>query len=233
MRRSLVSLFVVAACGSSTPQAKDPPPPLPPDHPVATPTPAPAPTPTPMASKAASCDDLPAAVDKVVQGELAKVPDDQRAAAEQQVAQAMPQIKSAMVGACKSDGWSPEAIACMANGTSADDWGVCGAKLSEAQQKSLQARLSPPPKPASAYDLAPNLGVAECDDFLKAIDRAVQCDKLDDTQRDGIRSAAADQKKTWAAMPHKTAADKQALVDSCKKSMIALKDAASSVGCGT
>lgn len=228
--RLLLISIAAAACGSSSARPKDPPPPLPPDHVTATPDAAPAPGPV---AAGASCDDLGAAVDRVVKGELAKVPEDQRAAAEQQVAAAIPQIKEAMIESCKKDAWSADAIACMTGGTTSNDWGNCGSKLSEAQQQSLQARLTPPPRPASDYDLKPDLGVAECDDFLKAIDRAVQCDKLDDTQRDGIRSAAADQKKTWAAMPHKTAKDKAALVDSCKKSMVALKDAAGSVGCGT
>jgi hypothetical protein len=117
-------------------------------------------------------------------------------------------------------------------------WEACASELTPAQQASLQQRLSAAAQPDAAatpppahYDLTPDIGIAECDDYLRAIDRAMRCDKLDDASRDAARSAAADQKQAWVAMAKKTARQRKTIAQSCKGAMKTLRDAAAGAGC--
>ncbi len=222
---------LAAACGSSKKEPQPPTPTLaPPDAAVAAVAPPPA--------AASTCDDLPAAIDRVIKAQLAEVPPDKLADAKAVVDKVVPQITGAMVESCKTDAWSPEATTCMATGKASSDWDACTGKFTPAQQQSLQGRLTqamasvqPPPAPPKTYDLAPDTGIKECDAYLKTIAVAVGCDKLDADSRDQIQTAADVEKKQWVSMPKKTAKEKKAIVDSCKASMKGLKEASKSAGC--
>jgi hypothetical protein len=222
------ALAAVAACGSNKPPANSEPRPNLDDPKPAEPAPA-----KPVA--AATCDDLPAAVDRVIESQMAGVPPDQLERARAAVEASLPKIKAAMQDSCTTDKWSAEATACLTKAHETKDWDACTPSLTAAQQQSLQTRLSsamqPPLPPPESYDLAPDVGIKECDAYLKSIVTAVKCEKLDEPARDAARSAAAEQKKAWKDMPKKTAKEKKAVATSCTEAMKTLTDAATGAGC--
>lgn len=210
MRRAIL-LALVVACGST---AKPPP---------AAPAAA-KPAPAPM-----RCADLRAPVERVVASDLAKMPPDAKKQAS--IAQIQTWFSSQMIEACSADAWAPDTIACVANGKTTDDWSAC--RLTPAQMESFRARFAvgPDGAPARTYDLAPDLGIPACDDYLRAIGRALACPQLDEASRDQLRSTVESQKQQWRAMPRGSAAEEKAIADSCALSMSALVKAASADGC--
>ncbi|HTJ40656.1 MAG TPA: hypothetical protein VL463_01130 [Kofleriaceae bacterium] len=193
-------LILVAACGSTSPK------------PSATPAPASDP-----------CVELRAPIEKVVAAELAEHPGGAKPIAETQR-----EFSTRMIEACKGDAWSPDTIACFAHGTRTEDWDAC--PLTPQQLESLKQRLGgdddpDAPAPAPSYDLSPDLGIAACDDYLRAIARAMQCPSLDEPARQQLREAVDHQKRTWRTMKPDDAAA------SCKLEMETLIKAAKIADC--
>jgi hypothetical protein len=76
-------------------------------------------------------------------------------------------------------------------------------------------------------------GVAECDAYLAAFDRYMQCDKVPQQAKDASRSGIRQMKEGWAMLrdPDVPAEAKKAAADACKQATDALKQSARAMGC--
>ena len=74
-----------------------------------------------------------------------------------------------------------------------------------------------------------NTGIAECDEYIKVVEKYVSCDKIPQASRDATKSGLETMKKGWGpSMPDDA---KKAAADACKAGTDAVKQGASAVGC--
>jgi len=76
-------------------------------------------------------------------------------------------------------------------------------------------------------------GVPECDAYLQAFDRYMQCDKVPQQARDASEDSIAQMRQAWAMLrdPKVPPEAKKAAADACKEAHEALKQSASAMGC--
>jgi hypothetical protein len=109
--------------------------------------------------------------------------------------------------------------------------------------KTEPAKTDPAPAPAGGSAAAPaadpaaapaaggggSVGVAECDEYLKAVEKYAACDKLPAQAKEATLKAADTMKQGWTAnMPEEA---KKAAADGCKQATDALKQSASAMQC--
>ena len=72
-------------------------------------------------------------------------------------------------------------------------------------------------------------GIAECDEYIKVVEKYVSCDKIPQASRDATKQGLDTMKKGWGpSMPDDA---KKAAADACKAGTDAVKQGASAVGC--
>ncbi len=83
--------------------------------------------------------------------------------------------------------------------------------------------------------VAQSTGVAECDAYLAALDKYMQCDKVPQVARDAQAQSAQQMRTgwaTWASLPEESRRVAQdAAKTSCTTALASLKTAASATGC--
>ncbi|HTJ42159.1 MAG TPA: hypothetical protein VL463_08685 [Kofleriaceae bacterium] len=86
---------------------------------------------------------------------------------------------------------------------------------------------------ASGGTASADTGVPECDDYLKAFDKYMSCDKIPQQAKDASKSGIEQMKQGWAMLkdPNVPAEAKKAAGDACKQAVDALKQSASAMGC--
>jgi hypothetical protein len=111
-----------------------------------------------------------------------------------------------------------------------EEMGACMAKAMSAD--------APAPAPAPAADgTAPaaggggDTGIAECDDYMKSIDKLMACDKMPAASKDAMKQGLDAMKSSWAQLKDAPAEAKKAAGDGCKQAVDAIKQSASAMGC--
>ncbi len=86
---------------------------------------------------------------------------------------------------------------------------------------------------ASGGTASADTGVPECDDYLKAFDKYMSCDKIPAQAKDASKQGIEQMKQGWAMLkdPNVPAEAKKAAADACKQAVDALKQSASAMGC--
>ena len=74
-----------------------------------------------------------------------------------------------------------------------------------------------------------NTGIAECDEYIKVVDKYVSCDKIPQASRDATKQGLDTMRKGWSSgMPDDA---KKAAADACKAGTDAVKQGAQALGC--
>ena len=114
----------------------------------------------------------------------------------------------------------------------------CGQKAAEAPAASSPAPTTSASAAATTTPAATNAsstGVPECDSYLKAVEKYMNCNKVPQAARDAQAQGAQQMKNgmsAWASMPaeqRKMAQD--AAKSSCAQGLSALKQSATAIGC--
>ena len=115
----------------------------------------------------------------------------------------------------------------------------CGQKE---QAASNDSAATPAPAQAAMVDTAAaktadaqTTGVAECDSYLAALDKYMQCDKIPQAARDAQKQGAQQMRNswsTWSSLPEEARkAAQDAAKTSCTTALNTLKQAATASGC--
>ncbi len=194
------------------------------------------------------CDDLRMMVDRLYAVERKGVESGMTAADTKRAAAVSAQVsgpmKEAITGACRTDGWSAEVVACMravASESSLDD---CESKLTASQRKHIDeaigeivTRIQPPDEdPEDDSDTGVGVGesgIAACDDYAHAMQAYLDCEQVSEHAKGAARAALAQMRETWPMLedPSVAASAKQAAAAACVDARKALAISASSMGC--
>ena len=187
----------------------------------------------------------------------AEMPKDAPAEQKKMMTDMVEKLVPVLVKACTDDKWSKEAIAC---GLKAKDMEKeCDDKLSKEQKDNMEkafqkamgmggdepagggegtaAATGAADGTAAATGEAPaaggaaSTGMAECDEYVAAMEKYLACDKIPQETRDAAKQGVDAMKGSWAnasALPDDA---KKQMADACKTAVDALKQGATALGC--
>jgi len=105
-----------------------------------------------------------------------------------------------------------------------------GDKKEEAQKEEPKEEAKEEAKEEGGGDA--KTGVAECDAYVAAVTKYVECDKVPEQARDATKQGLDQMQKAWSQwgddVPEET---KKAAGDGCKTALDALKKGAEAIGC--
>jgi hypothetical protein len=150
----------------------------------------------------------------------------------------------AATDACRDDHWRTDAIDCLARAETDDAQRTCVAALPAAQAGRLRARVDDAVaatktaavvrgKPVAWTDLAADTGVPACDDYLRAFNAYMHCDKISAEVRDASATAAQQMVGAFQALkdPSVPADAKQQAGEACAQANDALRASSTQLGC--
>lgn len=215
MRRTLLPLVLLAACGGSS---------------------KPGPTPPTVAPATPTCR---AIVDKMFALQGQSMFADQEPARRDEL---KARLADAVTAACVEDRWPEAMLVCAdkaADGPSLDD---CGKQLDEDRQRKVSERIGPIMKDAvaarttSAPERQPTDGgtaIPECDAYIATFERYMACDKVPAQARAASGQSLAAMRAGWDEMrdPDVPVEAKVAAANACRQGEEALHDSAAALGC--
>jgi hypothetical protein len=143
-------------------------------------------------------------------------------------------VVSPMRGLCLDDKWSAVAIECFAKMTE-DDLGRCAGTLAKAPRERLFTTLGGNGDDRTAIAIAQarltdlEVGVAECDNFVKAVARALGCEHMPLDQRAQLGNETAD---FWSLPTTNLPEDAQRrMATVCGESLTFLRKQVADAGC--
>ena len=143
-------------------------------------------------------------------------------------------IVSAMRGLCLDDRWTPASIECFAKMTE-DDLGRCAGTLGKPPRERLFDALGGAGDDRTAIAIAQarltelKVGVAECDNFVTVVARALGCEGMPLDQRAQLGNETADFWSLPTANLPEDAARRMATV--CGESLVFLRKQVADAGC--
>jgi hypothetical protein len=135
---------------------------------------------------------------------------------------------------CVEDAWPTVAIDCFATMTP-DDLGRCAGMVAAKPREALFARIAGLDHDQASLAILVarlanvNVGIAECDNFVVAVSRAMSCEGLSLEQRHGLGTETVD---FWSLNTSRLPPDAIAkMVRACGESLSALQTQVAAVGC--
>jgi hypothetical protein len=197
--------------------------------------------------RADPCDDLRGAVDRMYAQVLAEnepgMSAREKARAAEVAKQVSPAFKAAIVDACRADHWPTEIVRCMASASTEAAMDDCESRLPapsrarvEDAMKDIVAHIQPPDEPAQDDDDqlgAGESGVPACDDYARAMQAYLDCDRVPDAVKKSARDALDTMRATWPVLkdPKTPAASRQTAADACTRERTELETSAQAMGC--
>jgi len=143
----------------------------------------------PLDGGAADCAVLAPMIDGLLAEQLRDAPAGGKDTAAALAARLADPMKTALIGVCRSDGWSAAAIRCMGAARSGAALAACEQKLTPAQLKDLGTAMDD-----ATASLTASRGVAPtggCDAYLAEVNALLACDRLPAADRGDLQRRAA------------------------------------------
>jgi hypothetical protein len=154
-------------------------------------------------------------------------------------------LEDKLVSQCGDESWSEEAVQCMADATVDRDTMRCMDKLNSSQRERMMRALvdsmsgtsgggggisPPPPRPIDDPPPPTTTGSvpAACQDYKRAIEEAIACDKIPESSRDSLRKSLEGMTKLWADYPTMPQASQDSIQRMCREGTEAMRRVAKS-----
>jgi len=142
-------------------------------------------------------------------------------------------LEDKLAAQCTDENWAEEAVQCFADATATRDTMRCTDKLTSSQRDGLykvmlealnpsgSGGISPPPPPPppdvpATPPADPSAIPAACQDYKKALEEAIACDKLPQSSRDSLTKSLDGMMKLWASYPTLPASSQDSIQKTCR-----------------